>query len=62
MTRTTKAKTEKATRAPGAEIGDAELLARVAEFYPALEKHNVAMEASSARRAEAETVEATIVR
>ncbi len=33
---------------------DAELLARVAEFYPALERHNSAVEASSTRRAEAE--------
>ncbi len=35
-----------------AEAGnqDAELLARVAEFYPALEKHNIAAEASSIRR------------
>ncbi len=41
-----------------AEAGnqDAELLARVAEFYPALEKHNIAAEASSTRRAEAEAM------
>ncbi len=29
---------------------DAELLARVAEFYPTLKKHNIAAEASSIRR------------
>ncbi len=35
---------------------DAELLARVAEFYPALEKHNIAAEASSIRRDEADAM------
>ncbi len=41
-----------------AEAGnqDAELLARVAEFYRALEKHNIAAEASSTRRDEAEAM------
>ncbi len=41
-----------------AEAGnqDAELLARVAEFYPALEKHNIAAEASSTRRDEADAM------
>ena len=35
---------------------DAELLARVAEFYPALEKHNIASEAWHTRHAEAEAM------
>ena len=35
---------------------DAKLLARVAEFYPALEKHNVAVEVSCRRRDEAEAM------
>ena len=35
---------------------DAELFARVAEFYPALEKHNIASEASDTRRSEAEAM------
>ncbi len=35
---------------------DAELLARVAEFYPALEKHNIASEAWHTRRAEADAI------
>ena len=35
---------------------DAELFARVAEFYPALEKHNIAAEASSTRRDEADAM------
>ncbi len=41
-----------------AEAGnqDAEFLARVAEFYRAFEKHNIASEASKARRAEAEAM------
>ncbi|MCZ6466246.1 MAG: hypothetical protein O6829_03095, partial [Alphaproteobacteria bacterium] len=35
---------------------DAELLARVAEFYRAFEKHNIASEASNARRDEADAM------
>ncbi len=35
---------------------DAELLARVAELYPALEKHNIVSEAWHARHAEAEAM------
>ncbi len=56
MSCTTKAKMTKAKRAPGAEIGDAKLLARVAKFYRAFEKHKIASEASSARRDEAEAM------
>ena len=39
-----------------AKTRDAELLARVAEFYPALEKHNIAAEASNTRRAAADAM------
>ena len=35
---------------------DAELIARVAEFYPALEKHNIAAEAWATRRTEADAM------
>ncbi len=39
-----------------AAIQDAELFARVAEFYRAFERHNIASEASSARRDEADAM------
>ena len=39
-----------------AETRDAELFARVAEFYPALEKHNIASEAWAAGREEADAM------
>ena len=38
------------------EDPDAELIARVAEFYPALEKHNIAAEAWATRRTEADAM------
>ncbi len=58
MTRTTKTKTTKAKRPSGLgdDHPDADLLARVAEFYSALEKHNIASEAWHTRHAEAEAM------
>ncbi len=68
LTRREAVKTGAATAAVGATVilglstveaagnQDAELLARVAEFYPTLKKHNIAAEASHTRRAAAEAM------